>query len=417
MNPILPKEYYIPDVEARQWDDGKVYLYGSNDICGADFYCSPIYRVFSSGDMKEWTAHEVAFTGYEKGDNRAVVPGILYAPDCICIDGEYCLFYCQENGGEGMAVSDSPTGPFTGSRVLEYADMTQIDPAVFQDEDGTVYYYWGQMSAQAGILNKEKTGLVKESIVKGILTEEEHGFHEGISVRKRNGIYYVIYTDISRGNATCIGYATGTSPLGPFKKQGIIIDNTGCDPSTWNNHGSIAEVDGRWYVFYHRSTHNSRFSRRVCIEPIDFDANGRIKEVEMTTQGAGEPMDTRQSMAASNACLLWGKVYIDTDENKNEFLGHMEDGDWVCYKYYDFQGDENEIIMEAAVRGLSEVRLYADTVHGECIGRIMFDSDTVGQRVKVKGLVQKNVKGIHALYMEFKGEGEDFLHIWNFKFN
>lgn len=416
MNPILPKEYYIPDVEARQWEDGKVYLYGSNDICGADYYCSHIYRVFSSDDMKEWVAHDVSFTGYDRGENRAVVPGILYAPDCICIDGEYCLFYCQENGAEGIAVSESPAGPFIRPHVLEYADMTQIDPAAFQDEDGTVYYYWGQMSARAGILNKEKTGLVKESIVEGILTEEEHGFHEGISVRKRNGIYYAVYTDISRGNATCIGYATGTSPLGPFKKQGIIIDNTACDPSSWNNHGSIAEINGKWYVFYHRSTHNSRFSRRVCAEPIDFDANGRIKEVEMTTQGTEGPMNTRKLMEASNACLLSGEVYIDTDENKNEFLGHMKEGDWACYKYYNFQGDESEILMEATVGGASEVWLYTDAPDGKYIGSIEFAAVSHGQSVKGRGVLQEKIKGVHALYMEFKGEGKDFLQIWNFTF-
>ena len=104
-----------------------------------------------------------------------------------------------------------------------------------------------------------------------LLTEEEHGFHEGSSVRKRNGIYYFVYTDISRGKASCLSYATSKSPLGPFKKGGVIIDNTGSDPDNWNNHGSIAEYNGQWYVFYHRASHNSNYSRRTCVEPIYFN--------------------------------------------------------------------------------------------------------------------------------------------------
>ncbi|MNW18537.1 hypothetical protein D3C71_2181340 [compost metagenome] len=61
-------------------------------------------------------------------------------------------------------------------------------------------------------------------------------------MRKRNGIYYLVHTDISRGIASCLGCATSKSPLGPFEKRGIIIDNVGCDPGTWNNHGSIAAI-------------------------------------------------------------------------------------------------------------------------------------------------------------------------------
>lgn len=79
-----------------------------------------------------------------------------------------------------------------------------------------------------------------------LINEAEHGFHEGASIRKRNGIYYLVYTDISRGRATCLSYTMSHSPLGPFEKKGVIIDNTGCDPQTWNNHGSIAEFNGRW---------------------------------------------------------------------------------------------------------------------------------------------------------------------------
>lgn len=104
--------------------------------------------------------------------------------------------------------------------------------------------------------------------------------------------------------STCLGYATSDTPLGPFTYRGVIIDNYGCDPAVWNNQGSIAEINGRWYVFYHRSTHGSIYSRRVCMEPITFLPDGTIPEVEMTSQHTA-------LLAASYACLLSGNVRID----------------------------------------------------------------------------------------------------------
>ena len=77
------------------------------------------------------------------------------------------------------------------------------------------------------------------TIVDGLVTEQEHFFHEGSSMRKRNGIYYMVYSHLRKGRPTCIGYATSRSPLGPFEYGGVIVDNAGCDPESWNNHGSI----------------------------------------------------------------------------------------------------------------------------------------------------------------------------------
>ncbi|SDF69897.1 family 43 glycosylhydrolase [Marvinbryantia formatexigens] len=404
MNPILPKKYYIPDVEARQWNNGRMYLYGSNDWPGERYYCSDIYRVFSSDDLCVWRNEGISFTGREEGENHAAEPGILYAPDCMYIDGKYYLFYCQSKGEEGIAVSDYPQGPFCGAKPIKYADRTQIDPAVFVDDDGTVYYYWGQVSAKAGILDIEKRAIKKETIIDGILTEKEHGFHEGISMRKRNGIYYLVYTDISRGRATSIGYATSLSPLGPFKKQGIIIDNTGCDPGSWNNHGSIAEFRGQWYVFYHRSTHNSEFSRRVCVEPIYFDENGLIREVEMTTQGIHGPIKASVCMDAANACLLHGGIYIDSDgkeETFYEYLGHIKSGDWAAYKYLQFDGRETALVIRCRKGKNCKVFVRLDNPEGQLIAQ--------GNLRTGKNCMKliKQVSGRHALYLCFDGTEED----------
>ena len=82
---------------------------------------------------------------------------------------------------------------------------------------------------------------------------------------KRNGIYYLVFADISRaGMPTCLGYATSKSPFGPYQYRGVIIDNDHCNPGNWNNHGSIVEFGGKWYVFYHRSTQGSVMMRKAC---------------------------------------------------------------------------------------------------------------------------------------------------------
>lgn len=85
---------------------------------------------------------------------------------------------------------------------MKGADGDGIDPAVFIDDDGTAYYFWGQFQLRGGILTDDMTALIPESVKSNILTEHEHGFHEGASIRKRNGKYYLVYTDISRGRAT-----------------------------------------------------------------------------------------------------------------------------------------------------------------------------------------------------------------------
>lgn len=168
-----------------------------------------------------------------------------------------------------------------------------IDPTVFVDDDGQAYYYWGQFSLKGAKIKPNMTELDEASIRDSLIDSREHFFHEGSFVFKRKGIYYVLYAHEGRRDRrpTSLGYATSSSPLGPFTYKGVVIDNFGCDPETWNNHGSIAEFNGQWYVFYHRSSHGSQIMRRACAEPIEFNADGTIDEVEMTSQGAGKPLD------------------------------------------------------------------------------------------------------------------------------
>ena len=90
------------------------------------------YQVFSSSDMKNFQAHPVSFISYDEASHMAAHGKMpLYAPDCLKIKDRYCLFYCLSDGSEGVAFSESPTGPFTDAVPIAGADGTQIDPADF----------------------------------------------------------------------------------------------------------------------------------------------------------------------------------------------------------------------------------------------------------------------------------------------
>lgn len=411
MNPILPIQHFVPDAEARQWSDGRMYIYGSYDISGRTSYCSWEYHVFSSPDLLRWEDHGVSFRSGGPDSDTPWTSAPLYAPDCIYHNGRYYLFFCNADRSEGVAESLSPAGPFTNAAPVEGADGDAIDPAALVEDTGEVYYYWGQFRLRGAKLRPDLRGILPETLVPDLITEAGHGFHEGASIRKRNGVYYLVYTDISRGRATCLAYATGPSPLGPFIKRGILIDNTGCDPETWNNHGSIAEFNGQWYVFYHRSSQAGNFNRRVCVEPIYFNEDGSITEVEMTTQGAGGPLPATQPVEAWRACLLHGRVRTaaegptEHDPGVRERLAMIHHGDWAAYKYLDFDAQPVERFFaragSLAYGGLIEVRL--DAPDGELVGTCEVPRTGGWQQWATLSCPVSGASGVRALYLVFKG--------------
>ena len=422
MNPLLPPEYFIPDVEARTWGDGRIYLYGSVDIPANTEYGSHEYRVFSSDDMRSWVDHGISF---ESDDVHSDTSQRLFAPDCLYHNDAYHLFYCTADNREGVASSKSPAGPFRNSRPLSGADGDSIDPAIFKDDDGQIYYFWGQFELRGAKLTDDLGAIDAGTLKADLLTEAEHGFHEGASVRKRGDTYYLVYTDISRGRATSLGYATSSSPLGPYTKRGIIIDNTGCDAETWNNHGSIEAFEGQWYVFYHRSSQASRYSRRCCVERIFFNEDGTIDEVEMTTEGAGLPLGATDWIKAYRACLLGGSVRslsLFPDESQpvyDEVLSVIEDGDYAAYKFVEFDSELTSfhvIAASASSGGIIEARLDSPT------GRLIAECSvtTTGgwnQWQEFSVSLNQSVAGRHPLFLIFRGKWGRLFDLDSFWFS
>jgi beta-xylosidase len=411
-NPIVPPGIYIADPTARVWEDGKLYIYGSLDE-STEYYCSWRHHVLETDNLINWKIHEDRFASKGENDQVPYSDALLFAPDCMYKNGTYYLYYCLSdiNGTEGVATSADPTGPFTNGKKIELRGIEEIDPAVFIDDDGQGYYIWGQFKAKIAKLKTNMTEIDTSTIIRDLVTEKEHYFHEGGYMVKRNDIYYFIYADISRGNRpTCIGYSTSNSPLGPFKYGGVIVDNNYSDPSNWNNHGSIVEYKGQWYVFYHRATHNSRMMRKACVEPIYFNEDGSIDEVEMTSQGAGPPLNALEKIEAEQACLLFGNVRIQAYDTYKEELGAIDNQDNVAYKYINFkEGVNNFSVRAAGIKG-GRISIRLDQPWREQIGYVDIPAGDGNTWQEYTGEIE-DVEGVHALWLYFYGDGEDLLKL------
>lgn len=419
-NPIVPSGQYCSDPSAHQWvPGGPIYVYGSRDE-SKNYYCSRHYDVWSSTDLKNWTCHPNSFSSVGENDGVPYNDNMLYAPDCLYRDGKYYLYYSQDFRGdaEGVAVSDSPTGPFRDGTVIKAAK--QIDPAVFIDDDGTPYYFFGQFAGKMAQLKPDLKDILPETLKDSIITEADHAFHEGIQVVKRGEWYYLVYAHISRrGMPTCIGYSMSKNLAGPYEHKGVIIDNFGCDPGCWNNHGSIAEFNGQWYVFYHRSTGNSTTMRKACVEPITFNPDGTINEVEMTTQGASGPLDAFQKMDAERACYLTGAVRVELTSAHNEHLTHIQNGNTAAYKYLHFERTPQRITLELTPKAGGIIEVYANTLSRPLLATIRVEKGDGITPVTLTAEIDKSLEltGVHPIFLRFHGEeGQELFQLDWFQF-
>lgn len=202
---------------------------------------------------------------------------------------------------------------------------------------------------------------------------EGHGFYEASSIRKIGGKYYFIY---SSENSHELCYATSDSPDRDFVYGGTIISNGdvgyhGRKPGdrlnmTANNHGSLACVNGQWYIFYHRQTHNSTYSRQACAEPVTIAPDGSIAQVEMTSCGLnGGPLRAQGAYPAAIACNLTNghmphitnriggfDIPCITHEGQGKtakrLIANLKAGDRAAYKYFAFAGP---VRLTLTVRG------------------------------------------------------------------
>lgn len=458
-NPYLPSWEYIPDGEPYVFD-GRVYVYGSHDYYNGYVFCMGDYVCWSApvDDLGNWRYEGVIYPKTADPLNREGKM-CLYAPDVtVGPDGRYYLYYVLDHVSiVSVAVCDSPAGRYQFYGYVHYPDGTrlgekegdepQFDPAVLT-EGYTTYLYTGfcgagdrtRTGAMVTVLGADMLTVSKapQTIVPGAEYSggtgfEGHAFFEASSIRKRGNTYYFIYSSQAM-HELC--YAVSDSPLGNFKYQGVIVSN--CDlhidlykpadvPAAYgaNNHGSIVQINDKWYIFYHRHTNGTWYSRQGCAEEISFDAEGKIPQVEMTSCGLnGKALAGEGEYPAYLACNLFTdepSVYVGGDH----FPKIMQDGR---------DGDEEQgyiaNIMDSATAGFKyfdcrDVRRFSITVRGYADGvfevRRRWDGDAIA-RIKVE---YSNVwetytadipmpDGIQSVYITYRGNGNASLKSFAF---
>lgn len=288
-NPFIT-HMYTADPSAHVWKDGRLYVYASHDIApprGCDLMDQ--YHVFSTDDMIHWKDHGEILRASQVPWGRPE-GGFMWAPDCAYKNGKYYFYFPHPSDSKwndswkiGVAVSNHPAKDFKVQGYIKGL-KSMIDPCVFVDDDGQAYlYYGGGGKCEGGKLKDnmmEVDGEMKP--MEGLVD-----FHEASWVHKRNGIYYLSYSDNHDERNDKEGvkgdnrmrYATSSSPLGPWKYQGIYMDPT----DSYTNHGSIVEYKGQWYSFYHNSSlSNHDWIRSICVDKLYFNPDGTIQKVVQT---------------------------------------------------------------------------------------------------------------------------------------
>jgi len=402
-NPIIPPGTYLADPAAHVWSDGRMYIYSTKDE-SPQYMCSSTYDVISSADLENWTWTNKVFASKGENDEVPYTDKNLYGPDCAYKKGSYYLYYCHQNGGNDMGVAkgETPLGPFKNGKILE--GVNQMLPSVFTDDDGQSYLCYGFFSLHVVKLKPNMTEIQPETLNKAVLNEKEHYFHEGAQLFKRKGLYYMVYTQISRrGMATAIGYSTSKKPMGPYTYGGVIIDNFGCDPQVWNNIGSVARFKDAWYVFYHRSTHGTFSMRKLCMEPIEFNKDGSIPEVEMTTQGVSAPLDPLTIIDAASACYMTGNLRIERIAEANEALTHIENQNTAAYKYYNFTQSPTKITVKVTPQAGGQLQIYAGSLATTLLATIQIPAgDGIAQQ-EISANITSKVSGVLPIFLRFYG--------------
>lgn len=313
----LVKHMYTADPSAHVFN-GKIYIYPSHDIDAGipfndngDHFGMEDYHVFSMDNI-ESEAIDNGIALHVKDVPWAEKQ--MWAPDAACKNGKYYLYFPAKRADGifqiGVAISDSPTGPFIPEPEAIKGSYT-IDPAVFEDEDGKFYLYFGGI--WGGQLQKYRNNKFSEEYeephknepalgpIVALLTDDmkqfdespreikildkkgnvllagdnQHRFFEGPWMHKYNGKYYFSY---STGDTHFICYATGDNPYGPFTYQGRILNPV----IGWTSHHSICEVGEKWYLFYHDSSLSKGIThlRSIKVTEITYNEDGSINTID-----------------------------------------------------------------------------------------------------------------------------------------
>ncbi|MDG9676942.1 family 43 glycosylhydrolase [Micromonospora sp. DH14] len=423
-NPIV-QHIYTAD-PAPLVHDGRVYLYTGHDEDGSTYFTMREWRVFSSADMVNWTDHGVPMNlaTFAWADANA------WAGQVIARNGKFYWYVPvrQRSNGQmviGVAVADSPTGPFRDAIGRPLVGNGEIDPHAFIDDDGQAYLYWGNPGLWYVKLNPDMISF-SGSATRIPLTTAGFGtrtgnasrptlYEEGPWVFKRNGLYYNVFA------AECcsefIAYSTATGPTGPWTYRGTIMPRQG---ASFTNHAGVIDFQGGSYFFYHNGAlpGGGGFTRSVAVEKFTYNSNGTFPTINMTTTGAPQIGTVNPYVRQEAETIAWGSgIETEASSEGGMNVGWIENGDYIKVKGVAFGAGATSFsarVASGASGGRIEVRL--DSATGPTVGTCTVGGTGGWQTWTTTTCTVNGATGTHDLYLRFAGGSGNLFNInwWQF---
>ena len=423
-NPIV-QHIYTAD-PAPMVHNGRVYLYTGHDEDGSTNFTMREWRVWSSADMVNWTDHgsPMSLATFSWASSNA------WAGHTIARNGKFYWYVPVTNRATGrmaigVGVADSPTGPFRDALGRPLVENGEIDPAVFIDDDGQAYLYWGNPNLWYVRLNADMISF-SGSATRIPLTTTGFGtrtgnpsrptlFEEAPWVLKRNGMYYNVFA------AECcsefIAYSTAPSPTGPWTYRGTIMPRQG---GSFTNHAGIVDFQGSSYFFYHNGAlpGGGGFTRSVAVERFTYNANGTIPTMNMTTVGVPQVGTLNPFVRQEAETIAWGSgIETEPASEGGMNVGWIQNGDWVKVKGVAFGAGARTFTARVASGtsgGAIEARL--DSATGTQVARCGVAGTGGWQNWTTVSCPVTGATGTHDLYLRFTGASGYLLNFnwWQF---
>lgn len=409
--------------------DGRVYVYCSNDddnpVEGG--YSMKSLVCVSSSDLKNWTDHGEVL----RVPAQAAWASHAWAPAAIARNGKIFLYFANNASGIGVASATSPVGPFTEARsgalinsstpgVLPADNIWIFDPAVFIDDDGQAYLYFGGNGESNLRIIRLNEDMISTSGAAIRLTVPS--FFEAAWMHKRGGVYYLSYSTTPAAGLR-IDYLTGSGPTGEFTYRGVVA---GQPPSNNNNnHAAIFEFNGGWYHVYHNRIVAMEaaippvYRRNIAIETLTHEADGSIRAVTYTIDGVAQ-LHALDPYARVEAETLHASSGIETapcSEGGMQVTA-VDPGDWIRVRGVDF-GGRGAVTFEAralAAVGDASIELRLDSPAGTLIGTCPVGASGAAGSWSTVTCPVSGATAVHDLYLVFTGTGANLLDAnwWRF---
>lgn len=428
-NPII-QTVHTADPAPMVYND-TLYLYTGHDEDGSTWFTMNDWRCYSTTDMVNWTDHgsPLAYTDFTWSDGSA------WAGQCIERNGKFYFYVPIKKIGSwmeiGVAVSDSPTGPFKdplGHPLVATGLIGDIDPTAFVDDDGQAYLYWGNPYLCYVKLNEDMISY-QGDIVQVPLTEESFGkrfgnperatlYEEGPWFYKRNGMYYMVYA--ASGIPENIAYSTSPSPTGPWTYRGIIMPTEG---GSFTNHPGLIDYKGKSYFFYHNGAlpGGGGFTRSVCVEEFEYNADGTFPEINMTIEGVSAIGELNPYVRNEAETISWESgIKTEVCSQGGINVCNIDDGDFIRVNNVSF-GDLGPAAFSASVSSAIEggsIELRLDNLDGTLIGTLPVPNTGGEDKWQIKTTAVDGAVGVHNLFFIFRGEASGNLFkfdYWSFE--